>query len=110
MSRQKVIDGLRDAVSGNLSRVTIEGQVWQRTSADPNPIPPFYCSRTLLGFAGGPDLNRITLQMPGRYHDSNQIVLCEMNAARTDDDIKRWNKLAAELSRVWIELNPLKRP
>ena len=31
MSGSKIIDGLKDAVAGNLSRVTIEGQVWERT-------------------------------------------------------------------------------
>jgi hypothetical protein len=30
MSGQKIIDGLSDAVAGNLSRVTIGGQVWVR--------------------------------------------------------------------------------
>jgi len=59
--------------------------------------------KTLLGFGGGRDLNRITLHMPSRYHDSNQMVLCEMNADRTDDDIKRWNSLANDLSQVWLK-------
>jgi hypothetical protein len=30
MSGAKIIEGLKDAVAGNFSRVTIEGQVWQR--------------------------------------------------------------------------------
>lgn len=38
MSGQKIIDGLRDAVAGNLSRVHIDGQTWERvnrTEGDP---------------------------------------------------------------------------
>jgi len=30
MSGKKIIDGLKDAVAGNFSRVTIDGQVWER--------------------------------------------------------------------------------
>lgn len=30
MSGAKIIEGLKDAVAGNFSRVTIEGQVWVR--------------------------------------------------------------------------------
>lgn len=103
MSGHKIVEGLKDAIAGNLSRVTIDGRVWQRTSRDPNPIPPFYCARTLLGFGDGRDLNRIFLHMPGGYHDNNQMILCEMNAERTDADIKRWNTLAHELSQVWLK-------
>jgi hypothetical protein len=63
-------------------------------------IPPFYISQTLLGFGPGqPDLNRISLQLPN--HES--FVLCEMNVYRSAEDITRWHKLAAELSRVWLE-------
>lgn len=61
-------------------------------------IPPFYISRTLLGFGPGQlDLNRISLNLPN--HDS--FILCEMNEFRTDEDIQRWHRLAAELSRLW---------
>ena len=35
MSGQKIIDGLKDAVAGNFSRVTIDGQVWVRADAPP---------------------------------------------------------------------------
>jgi hypothetical protein len=34
MSGQKIIDGLNDAVAGNLGRVTINGQVWLRVRPD----------------------------------------------------------------------------
>jgi hypothetical protein len=27
---QKILDGLKDAVAGNLARVTIDGQTWER--------------------------------------------------------------------------------
>jgi len=30
VSGAKIIEGLKDAAAGNFSRVTIEGQVWQR--------------------------------------------------------------------------------
>lgn len=30
MSGKKILDGIRDAVVGNLSRVTIDGQTWVR--------------------------------------------------------------------------------
>lgn len=30
MTGAKIVQGLRDAIKGNLSRVTIEGQTWQR--------------------------------------------------------------------------------
>lgn len=30
MSGAKIIEGLKDAISGNFGRVTIEGQVWER--------------------------------------------------------------------------------
>ncbi len=30
MSGQKIINGLKDAIAGNLSRVTVEGQTWER--------------------------------------------------------------------------------
>src|ERR1700683_1196912 len=30
---QKIIDGLKDAIAGNFSRVTIEGQTWTRRDA-----------------------------------------------------------------------------
>lgn len=109
MSGTKIVEGLKQTVADNLSRITIDGQVWERTSSDPNPAPPFYCTKTLLGF-GGADLNGITLQMPGRYHESNRTVLCEINAPRTDDDIKRWNALARDLSRVWLKYFTQKRP
>lgn len=63
-------------------------------------IPPFYISRTLLGFGPGePDLNRIFLQMPG----DRAFVLCEMGEPRTDGHRKRWHELAEELSRLWSE-------
>jgi hypothetical protein len=38
MSGNKIIEGLKDAVAGNLSRVTIDGQIWTRTDND-NVIP-----------------------------------------------------------------------
>ena len=33
MSGKKIIDGLRDAVRGNMSRVLIDGQTWVRCDA-----------------------------------------------------------------------------
>jgi hypothetical protein len=30
MSGQKIVEGLKDAIAGNFSRVTVEGQVWTR--------------------------------------------------------------------------------
>ena len=59
-------------------------------------LPPFYVTKTLLGF-GGKDLNRITLNMPG----DRSFVLCEMNEDRSLVDVNRWNELATELSKVW---------
>jgi hypothetical protein len=38
MSGQKIVEGLKDAVAGNFSRVTIEGQTWQRIEP-PEPSP-----------------------------------------------------------------------
>lgn len=32
MSGQKIIDGLKEAIAGDLSRVTIDGQVWVRAT------------------------------------------------------------------------------
>ena len=61
-------------------------------------LPAFYVTRTLLGFdPREPDLNRITLNMPG----DNIFVLCEMNEPRADMHIKRWNQLAKELTILW---------
>lgn len=34
MGGQKIIDGLKDAIAGNLDRVTIDGQVWVRRDAE----------------------------------------------------------------------------
>lgn len=38
MSRQKIIDGLKDAIAGNLDRVTIDGQAWERTDLAKRPV------------------------------------------------------------------------
>jgi len=32
MSGAKIIDGLKDAIDGNISRITIEGQTWLRAT------------------------------------------------------------------------------
>ena len=61
-------------------------------------IPPFYITRTLLGFdPGEPDRNRVSLNMP----NDRRFVLCDMGEDRTDKDVKRWNAMAAELSALW---------
>lgn len=43
MSGKKIIDSLKDAIAGNFSRVTIDGQVWERRSPPPDtgraPVP-----------------------------------------------------------------------
>src|SRR5262245_11587607 len=35
MSGQKIIDGLKEAIAGDIARVTIEGQVWVREGDRP---------------------------------------------------------------------------
>ena len=42
----KILDGLRDALSGNFSRVTIEGQVWVRL--DPAATPRTHADRQAM--------------------------------------------------------------
>jgi len=60
-------------------------------------IPPFYCTKTLLGFGPGPDLNRVVLNCP----DDSRIVLFEMGEARSPDANSRCNALAAHLTELW---------
>jgi len=60
--------------------------------------PPFYVTRTLLGFSPGPDLNRVFLNLP----DGAQFVLREMNEPRTEQDSRRWQALAERLSILWM--------
>ena len=61
-------------------------------------IPPFFVTQTLLGFGGGPDLNRVSLNLPN--HEA--FVLCKMNEPRTPEQRDRWHRLAAELSKLWL--------
>lgn len=38
MGGQKIIDGLKDAIAGNMARVTIDGQIWERTDMAKRPV------------------------------------------------------------------------
>lgn len=60
-------------------------------------LPAFYCTKTLMGFGQGPDLNRVTLECP----DGTCIVLFEMNEPREPATQARMNALAAKLSELW---------
>lgn len=63
-------------------------------------LPPFYTTKTLLGFAQGtPDLNRITLHMPG----DEDFVLYKMGEPRTDEDRNWCNQLAHKLNDIWAK-------
>lgn len=66
-------------------------------SNEPRKIPPFYISRTLMGYGGGRDLNRVTMTMPGE----RDFVIYEMGEPRSDDELKKWHRLINELNKLW---------
>ncbi len=67
-------------------------------------IPPFYVTRTLLGYgAGQQDLNRVTLNMPG----DRGFIIYEMGEPRDPAHESRLNALAAMLSEIWEKSHAL---
>jgi hypothetical protein len=61
----------------------------------PRRIPPFYVLKTL----GPGNEPRVTLHMP----EDKEFILRELGEKRSPDDAGRWNRLAAELSTLWLK-------
>lgn len=60
-------------------------------------VPPFFVTKTLLGFPPGQDRNRLTLILPG----DKEFILLEMGELRSSELAGRFSALAAELTKLW---------
>lgn len=59
--------------------------------------PHFFCTRTLLSYHPGPDLNRVTLFGPNDF----KFVLYALGEDRPAAAAGRCNSLAAALTALW---------
>lgn len=84
----KILDGLRDALSGNFSRVTIEGQTWVRQDWQPIETAPKASDKFILLYCPEDDSRWWASWQSGRWYGCDDFGL--RREGMGPDDVTGW--------------------